>query len=130
MVREPEKLPRFVTVKHFELIYNTACDLATMPKFDGRAYTPAQWWKAIVVTAYMTGLRINELLAIRREDIDHERGVLVTRAADNKGKRDEVVPLHPVVLEHLKVLEGEDRFPLRWPHDPRTLWVEFGRIQQ
>ena len=130
MVREPEKLPRFVTVKHFELIYHTACDLATMPKFDGQTYTPAQWWKAIVVTAYMTGLRINELLAIRREDIDHERGVLVTRAADNKGKRDEVIPLHPVVLEHLKVLESEDRFPLRWPHDPRTLWVEFGRIQQ
>lgn len=85
MVREPEKLPRFVTVKHFELIDHTACDLATMPKFDGQAYTPAQWWKAVVVTAYMTGLRINELLAIRREDIDHDRSVLVTRPRTTRG---------------------------------------------
>lgn len=130
MVREHEKLPRFMTVKHFELIYHTGCDLASMPKFAGGFPSPTQWWKAIVVTAYMTGLRIKELLAIRREDIDHQKGVLVTRAADNKGKRDEVIPLHPVVLEHLKALGGEDPYPLRWPHDPRTLWVEFGRIQR
>jgi integrase len=41
-----------------------------------------------------------------------------------------VLRLHPVVIEHLRQLEGNDRFPLRWPHDPRYLWVEFGRIQR
>lgn len=130
MLREPEKLPRFVTASHFELIYSVACDHATMPQIEGQRYAAADWWKTLVVTAYMTGLRINELLAIRREDIDREKGVLITRASDNKGKRDEVIPLHPVVLDHLSMVEGNDRFPLRWPHDPRTLWVEFGRIQR
>ena len=130
MVREPEKLPRFVTGEDFEVIYSSACDFATMPTVDGQQYTPAQWWRALVVTAYMTGLRIKELLAVRREDLDFEKGVLITRAKDNKAKRDEVIPLHPVVIEHLRQLEGTDHFPLRWPHDPRTLWVEFGRIQR
>jgi integrase len=130
MVREPEKLPRFVTAEHFEIIYAAACDLATMPSSDGQKYAAADWWRALVVTAYMTGLRIKELLAIRREDVDFDKGILITRASDNKGKRDEAIPLHPVVIDHLRLLEGDDRFTLRWPHDPRTLWVEFGRIQR
>jgi integrase len=130
MVREPVKIPRFVTAEHFELIYSKACDLAKVPDQKGQKYTAAQWWRALVVTAYMTGLRIKELMAIRREDLDFEKGTLITRASDNKGKRDEILRLHPVVIEHLRQLEGTDRFPLRWPHDPRYLWVEFGRIQR
>jgi integrase len=43
-----------------------------MPIVDGQQYTPAQWWRALVVTAYMTGLRIKELLAVRREDLDFQ----------------------------------------------------------
>jgi integrase len=32
----------------------------------------------------MTGLRIRELMAMRMEDIDLERGMVLTRAGDNK----------------------------------------------
>jgi integrase len=31
MVKEPQKLPTFVTPEHFDLIYNKACDLARFP---------------------------------------------------------------------------------------------------
>ncbi len=78
----------------------------------------------------MTGLRINELLAIRREDIDFDCGMLITRADDNKGNRDERVPLHPIVIEHFRSLGANARHPLGWPHGPRKLWIEFGRIQR
>ena len=130
MVREPQKLPTYVTPEHFNLIYDTACDLATFPKNPDQSYTPAVWWREVVVTAYMTGLRIGEILAIRKDDLSLQTGELITRAADNKGKRDEMLPLHPVVVDHLRDLISEHPLVFRWCHDPRTLWVEFTRIQQ
>lgn len=129
MVREPEKLPRFVTPEHFALIYSTACAKAKFPNKPVQRYSATMWWQALVVTAYMTGLRIKELMSIRREDLDLKNGFLITRAKDNKGKRDESLRLHPLVIDHLSRLDQDARFPLAWPHDPRLLWKEFGRIQ-
>ena len=82
------------------------------------------------VTVYMTGLRINEILSIRKPDRDLAAGRFITRWADNKGKRDETIPLHPLVVEHLKRVIGEAELVFRWGHDYRTLWEEFGRIQR
>jgi hypothetical protein len=42
----------------------------------------------------------------------------------------EVIPLHPVVVEYLKKIVGDGPLVFPWDHDPRTLWVEFTRIQQ
>lgn len=41
-------------------------------------------------------------IGLRRDDLDLEAGTAVTQAEDNKGKRDERVNLHPVVVEHLR----------------------------
>ncbi len=127
--RQAEKLIRFVTDEHFAVIYAKACAAARLPAEPGQQFTAAQWWQALVVTAAMTGFRIKELLAIRREDLDFEKGTIVTRRGDNKGKRDEQLPLHPVVIEHLRQL-GDADFPLRWPHSKRHLWSEWGRMQR
>jgi integrase len=129
MLRESEKIPRFVIAEHFELIYVTACEQAIHPQMEGQAYTAADWWRALVVTAYMTGLRIKEIMSIRRDDVDFQAGQMITRAKDNKGKRDERIPLHPVVAEHLKVLTGEGRLLFRWGRNYILLWDEFRRIQ-
>jgi len=130
MVREPEKLPRYVTPEHFELLYTRAAEKAKYPNQPGQSFTAPQYWRALMVTAYMTGLRINEILSFKREDLDFERGQLITRASDNKGKRDEVLALHKTVLEHLQSLNSIHARPLAWPHDSRLLWTEFGRIQR
>jgi integrase len=130
MVREPEKLPRYVTPEHFGVLYHLACPLAKFPEIPGGQYGPADWWRALVVTGYMTGLRISEMLAIKCDDMDLKNAVLITRAADNKGKRDEVLPLHSVVVAHLQKIRSNAPLVFPWPHDPRTLWVEFGRIQR
>ena len=55
---------------------------------------------------------------------------MITRWDDNKGKRDETVPLHAAVVEHLRMLLTEHELVFRWGHDQRTLWEEFGRIQR
>jgi integrase len=130
MVKEPQKLPTYVTPEHFDLIYTKACALAKFPQNPGQHYAPADWWRALVVTASMTGLRVGEILAVRKEDVNLERGELITRWDNTKTDRDEVIPLHPVVVEHLRASVSEQRLVFRWAHDPRTLWAEFTRIQQ
>ena len=127
MLKESRKLPRYVTSEHFAAIYE-ACDAAEFPK--GLPYPAGDWWRAFLVFAYMTGWRVGEPLALRRGDVDFERGTALTRAEDNKGGRDDLVPLHPVVVDHLRKIPSfaDSMFP--WPHHRRTLDVEFHRIQQ
>jgi integrase len=126
MLKEPKKLPRYVTPEHFAAIYR-ACDQADRPA--RQRYAPADWWRALVTLAYMTGWRVSERLALRWDDVSLENGEAITWHEDNKGRRDERVPLHPVVVEHLqRILDFGDRvFP--WPHHERTLWSDFARIQ-
>ena len=129
-VRQAEKIPRYVTDVDFGVLYTKACPLARHPAKPGQTYKAEDWWKALIVAAFMTGLRIKELMALRLEDIDFERGTVITRAGDNKGKRDAMLPLHPVVVEHLRRLGTANDCPLAWPLHERTLWAEWGRIQK
>jgi integrase len=79
---------------------------------------------------YMTGWRISDMLALRRDDLDLDAGTAVTRAEDNKGKRDERVRLHPTLIDHLRKLPGFDPAVFPWNHSRRTLHVEFALIQE
>ena len=126
MIREPQKLIRYVTPEHFAAIYS-ACDVATRPANSN--YTPGDWWRALLAFIYMTGWRVSEPLALKWDDVSLDEGKAITRWDDNKGKRDECVPLHPAVVEHLRKLVdfGLSVFP--WDHSRRSLWVEYHRIQ-
>jgi len=53
MLREPGRLPRYVTGDHFAAIY------AARSPDDIPNVTPADWWRALLVVAYMTGWRID-----------------------------------------------------------------------
>jgi integrase len=128
MLREPGQLPLYVTGDHFAAMYE-ACDSARMPE-DIPNVAPADWWRALLVMGYMTGWRIGDMLSLRREDLDLDAATAITRFEDNKGKRDALVKLHPVVIEHLRKLAGFDPAVLPWNHDERTLYGEFARIQE
>lgn len=127
MLREPGKLVRFISPNHFASLYQ-ACDQARRP--TGQNYPAALWWRGLIVMAYMTGWRISEILALRREDLDLEAGTAITWHEDNKGKRDEKVKLHAVIVEHLKKLPGFDPFVFPWDHGERMLYEEFAYIQK
>jgi integrase len=122
MERQPNELPTYVTPEHFAGIYQ-ACHKAQRPR--GLPFPPADWWRALLVAAYMTGWRISDLLGLRRDDLDLETGMAISRAEDNKGRREERVKLHPVVVESLRRLAcfGPNVFP--WSHHRRTLDIEF-----
>ena len=126
MEKVPKKLVRFMTGEHFAAIY-AVCDVAKMPV--GLPFPAADWWRGVLVFAYMTGWRISEILALRRSDLDLEEGYAVTLYEDNKGDRDDRVKLHQVVLDHLQQLASFDPMVFPWPHDRRTLDIQFDRIQ-
>jgi integrase len=128
MEKAPRKLPRYVPGDHFALIYN-ACDAARMPEDIANVSAP-DWWRALLVTGYMTGWRIGDMLGLRRDQLDLEAGTAVSLAEDNKGKRDERVKLHPVVIDHLRRLAGFGPVVFPWNHNGRTLYTAFARIQE
>ena len=127
MVKEPKKLARFVTPEHFAAMYK-ACDAAVRPA--GQDYSAADWWRGVLMFAYMTGWRISEIVgALTWDDVPLDGGHAITRHDTNKGKRDERVPLHPVVVEHLRKLVDLGPVVFPWPHNRRMLYDQFGRIQ-
>ncbi|MFO0809309.1 MAG: site-specific integrase [Gemmataceae bacterium] len=128
MIREPKKLPTYVTPDHFAAIYG-ACDKARLPN-DLTGVDPADWWRALLVLGYMTGWRISELLALKRDDLDLDGGYAITRAGDNKGRRDDRVKLHAVAVEHLRRVRTFDPVVLPWNYNRRTLHEEFLRAQE
>jgi integrase len=126
-VREPSRLPTYMTPEHFAAIYGAA-NVARFPR--GLPYPPADWWRALLMMAYMTGWRISALLSLKRADVDFEAGTAVTRAEDNKGKRDQAIELHPVVLDRLKAIPSFELQILPWQHCRRMLFTQFARIQK
>jgi integrase len=130
MEREPKKLATYVNGEHFANIYQ-ACEKARMPK-DIPNVAASDWWRSLLVFGYMTGWRIGETLALKRDDLDLESGTAITRAdaTGNKGKRDERIRLHPVVLDHLRKMACFDPRVFPWNHNRRTLHAEFLRIQE
>jgi integrase len=127
MQREPGKLPRYVPPDHFAAMY-AACDSAKHP--EGLPYPPGDWWRGLLMTGYMTGWRIGDLLGLTRDDLDLEGGYAITRWEESKGKRDDRVKLHPVVVEHLRQLPGFTPTVFPFPKSRYVLQEEFGRLQR
>ncbi len=126
MVKEPKKLLLYVTPEHFAAIYQ-ACDVATGPA--GNNYLAADWWRGLLMFDYMTGWRIGEMLSLAWDDVSLDQGYAITRHDDNKGGRDERVPLHLTVVEHLRKIVDFGPLVFPWPKDRRSLYEEFARIQ-
>lgn len=132
MLKEPQRLPRYITPEHFVAIYG-ACDVAKRPAETGQEYAAVDWWRSLVTFAYLTGWRIGEILALRWDDVSLDEGFAITRAEDNKGGRDEKVPLHPLVVDHLRRIVSfgtPGNLVFYWPHRRRRLWDDFAKIQE
>ena len=126
-LREPGKLPLYVPPEHFDLIYQH-CDTARLPV--GLPYPAGDWWRALLVTAYLTGWRIGALLSLRRSDVDLEAGTAFSGWSDTKGKRDQLIPLHPVIVEHLRKLPSFSLLVFPWDGSRSLLREVFAEVQQ
>ena len=61
--------------------------------------------------------------------MDLDAGTAVTRFEDNKGNRDQLIPLHPIIVEHLRKLAGFDPCFFPWNHGRRRVFEEFHKLQ-
>ena len=59
---------------------------------DDRPYPAADWWRGSDRHGYMTGWRIGQILALRREDVDLEEGTAVITGGRQQGQ---ARPAHP-----------------------------------
>ena len=66
--------------------------------------------------------------SLRREDLDRDESYAIARHDDNKGNRDDRVPLTGVVIEHLWAIASVDAMVFPWPHCERSLRRESERI--
>jgi integrase len=126
-LREPDKLPTFVTPADFAKLYANA-DAARWP--DGGRFDRADWWRGLLLFGYMTGWRIGSMLSLRWADVDLEAATAISRAENNKGRRDVKIPLHPLVVEHLRKLKSFSPVVFAWEHPRRGLFDEFHAIQR
>ena len=126
-LKEVKKIPTYVPPEHFVAMYE-ACDAARIPSNIENVSPPA-WWLALLVTAYMTGWRIGELLTLEWENVDLDAGTAFIRGDQTKGRRDEIIPLHPTIVDHLLKIQtfSKQVFPHSGPRRP--LWDQFARIQ-
>jgi integrase len=127
MKREPERDPEFVDDAMFDKLY-TAC--ATMERPMGANYSPQEWWQALLTFAYLTGWRVNEILALRRDDVDLATGTAFLAAESTKGRRDARAELHPVVIDHLRTVLSFDPLVFPWQESPRRLWADFAKLKE
>lgn len=125
-LREPQRLPTYIAPEQFNALY-AAADSARLP--NDLPYPASEWWRGLLVFLYMTGWRIGAALALRREDLDLEKAVAIGRAEDNKGKRDQLIPLHPLVVDHLKKVPSLSPMVFPWSQSRRTLQQVFTELQ-
>jgi integrase len=96
-LRVPKRVPVAWTVEELNCILSAA---AGMPGFvvDVRA---ADWWVALILTVYDTGLRIGAALALRTEWLDLRSGYLWVPAEVQKQNADQTFKLAPDTLAAL-----------------------------
>jgi site-specific recombinase XerD len=94
--KRPKKLPTVLAPDEVTRLFDAA---------------PAGRDRTLLRTAYALGLRVSELVALRLEDIDAARGLVVVR--QGKGAKDRLVPLSARLLEELRVY-WQHRRPRPW----------------
>lgn len=127
MLPVPERDPYFVDDATFKLLYD-ACDSMTRP--ESADFTAADWWRALLCFAYMTGWRIGEIKDLKRADLDLEAGTARVEAEATKGRREARVGLNAILVDHLRAIVGSDPLVFAHPHDRRTLWYDFAALKK
>ncbi len=141
-LREVPDIPRIatddrekphVTEEDFLAIME-AVDVAKRPALEyhecfPEGVTPGDWWRALLMTCWVTGARIQAVLRMRWEDVDFENGRVLSRAADLKQRKD-TRPEIRAALPYLEKIAGSDGRLLPWNHHKRNLYAEFARIQK
>jgi len=100
-VKDPKGDPQIISQEDLAKVYIAARHM----EFPRRRsdLPPADWWRALITTAYCTGLRRGTLWDLTNDQIDLKAGT-VAIVSSKTGKSD-LIPLHPVAVEHLGTIQ-------------------------
>lgn len=121
--KELEKPPRVASDAEIDAIYQAAAN-ATWPKFE---FGPGAWWQALIVFLFNTGLRRNDFLALRTQDVDLENQCFEFRA--EKTGKFRRLPLHASAVEHFRRIWSDREFVFPKPSGKRSLYQHWHKIQ-
>jgi integrase len=127
---ESEK--RFVTQEHFEalrLMLDTDPSVVKHPRSKKAGFEPADWWKALLATLWVSGMRIGAALSLRWEDVDLDAGTAISRARHNKAKRDQRIFIAPAAAL-LRKIKGFDPRVFPWDLDRTSIYEHFAKLQK
>lgn len=70
---------------------------------------PEWFWILVIKTFYYSGIRLRQLVGLRWNDIDFEKEIISLRAEYSKTKREWDIPIHPDLIEGLRLLKSKSR---------------------
>ncbi len=109
--REIERIPQTVTLEQLSACLR-ATETMRVPVVAG--ISAPSWWRALLLVAWGTGLRIGTILSIRVDEIDWMGRRLVLPAERFKSRRPMVVHLNPPALHALRAIQGERELVFPW----------------
>ena len=121
----PQRVPTAWTLEEFGQLIR-ACEVAR-PIIMRSVVWDCRHWRALFLTIYDTGERLEALLQTDRCDLSHT-GHLTIRGEHRKGKRRDIVrKLHPQTMEAIEALPPH-RLLFPWPIRRRAIWIEIEPI--
>lgn len=124
--RKELKIPKTVSMEMLSRCY-AAADRMTRPMVPNVGI--ADWWRALLVTDYNTGMRAGTLFGLRWEYVDLENARIVLPARYLKSRRPQVFHLNVITVAHLQRIRGGGDLVFPWPHKRRNFWQDFHRLQ-
>jgi integrase len=112
MLREPKRSPLAITVEEFAKVLAAA---RSWPRSIA-GYQPIDWWDAVLLTDWETGLRLEALFALRSVDLLWDDRGLFSQAEDAKDKEAAWHELQPATLDAIRKIYDPRRellFPRR-----------------
>lgn len=128
-VKPPRKLrriPRIATAEELSALYEAAACME-MPHVSGAK--PPEWWKALLVTAFNTGLRKGTLFKLRMSWIDWQRRAITIPAEATKTFVAQIIPLNETCYSHLLRIRGDRDLLFEWPYTAkRTFYWNLDKL--
>ncbi len=122
----PQPISVIVSAEHLDACYRAADRLGHPVVND---IDPADWWRALLVVTYNTGLRRGTLFALQMADIDWQGKQLVIPPEHMKSGQAHIMHLNKVALDHLQKIRTDRELVFPWPENYRRFYLWFHKLQ-